>query len=522
MAKREIIIGTRGSDLALWQANFTKDKLERAGYSVRLRIIKTKGDRIQHLSFDKIEGKGFFTREIEDALLSGEVDLAVHSCKDMPTESPEGLKLAAFSARVSPLDVLMVRREAYDRTQFLHLAEGAVTGTSSARRKAQLLAFRPDLTIKDIRGNVPTRLAKLREGQFDAILLAAAGLDRLGPDLSGLVRIDLPADQFVPAPAQGILAYQVRSDDDAMNAALAVLNDEAGHRTAEVERRALAAFDGGCQVPLGIYHEVRNGLNHLWVSRAKSATGVPVRMHFSGTGDDIRPEAVLRRMDGIRPCSVFISRETGSGDYFYRVLTAHGFRVEGRALIDFEPLPFQASFEAVDWLFFTSGNGVRYFFDKIADLPGHIRLGAVNAGTARALEQTGRQADFTGEGGDLAAIAAAFDDTEGKRVLFARAETSNRSIQRNLKQKEISEVIVYRNFPVDEVPRREEDILVFTSPMNARNYLSRHALSAGQRLLAIGPSTGEAIAEFGQDCAEAHGPMPWSLADSVFRLSAEA
>ncbi|MEZ5023476.1 MAG: hydroxymethylbilane synthase [Chitinophagales bacterium] len=171
----KVIIGTRGSKLALWQAYFTKDKLEAAGYEVTINIIKTRGDQIQHLSFDKLEGKGFFTKEIEEALLNKEVDLAVHSCKDLPTESPEGLTLTAYSARAAAHDVLLIRKEGHDGKLELELKANAVVGTSSARRKAQIMSFRPDIELKDIRGNVPTRINKLREGQFDAILLAAAG-----------------------------------------------------------------------------------------------------------------------------------------------------------------------------------------------------------------------------------------------------------------------------------------------------------------------------------------------------------
>ncbi|MCB0503584.1 MAG: hydroxymethylbilane synthase, partial [Bacteroidetes bacterium] len=166
----KVIIGTRGSELALWQANFTKHKLETAGYEVEIHIIKTRGDKIQHLSFDKIEGKGFFTKEIEDALLNKEIDLAVHSCKDLPTESPEGLTIAAYSARAAAQDVLLIRNEGHNDRLPLELKEGAIVGTSSARRKAQIKSFRTDISLKDIRGNVPTRINKLKEGQFDAIL----------------------------------------------------------------------------------------------------------------------------------------------------------------------------------------------------------------------------------------------------------------------------------------------------------------------------------------------------------------
>ncbi|MEC8603971.1 MAG: hydroxymethylbilane synthase, partial [Bacteroidota bacterium] len=176
----KIKIGSRGSDLALWQANFVKNQLENLGQEVEINIIKTKGDKIQHLSFDKIEGKGFFTKEIEQALLEKKVDLAVHSHKDLETNSPSGLSVVAVSEREDPSELLLINKDAVDHTQLWDLKKGAIVGTSSARRKSQMLFFREDVTIKDLRGNVPTRVKKLKNGNYDAILLAYAGVSRLG------------------------------------------------------------------------------------------------------------------------------------------------------------------------------------------------------------------------------------------------------------------------------------------------------------------------------------------------------
>ena len=168
--EKKIRIGTRGSKLALWQANHTSNLLADLGVETELIIIKTKGDKLQHLSFDKIEGKGFFTKEIEDALLRGDIDLAVHSMKDLPTTPPDGLVITAVSYREDPTDWLVIDKKNLVAGELFQLKKGAVVGTSSARRKAQMLDFRSDITLKDIRGNVPTRLNKLRSGDFDAIL----------------------------------------------------------------------------------------------------------------------------------------------------------------------------------------------------------------------------------------------------------------------------------------------------------------------------------------------------------------
>lgn len=246
-------IGSRGSELALWQANHVKDALESAGYEVEIKIIKTKGDRIQHLSFDKIEGKGFFTKEIEEQLLQGEIDLAVHSLKDLETEQPEGLKLAALSARNSPHDVLLVKESSVDNNGKWNLPQNAVVGTSSARRQAWLKQYREDVELVDIRGNVPTRIQKLRDGDMDAIVLAEAGLNRISPNIDGLLKVVLPVDEFIPAPAQGVLGLQTREGDESTIKAAKLLEDVSISETSTIERSVLNKIGGGCHVPLGAY-----------------------------------------------------------------------------------------------------------------------------------------------------------------------------------------------------------------------------------------------------------------------------
>ncbi|MDX1909915.1 MAG: hydroxymethylbilane synthase [Saprospiraceae bacterium] len=248
-------IGTRGSKLALWQAEFTQKQLAGAGIDSELVIIKTQGDLVQHLGFDKLEGKGFFTKEIEDALLRGEIDLAVHSMKDLPTTQPEGLVIAAVSYRDNPADLLVIRKEAFTPEVLLKFKPGAVVGTSANRRKAQLLAYRPDAQIKDIRGNVPTRLEKLRTGDFDAIFLAAAGVRRLGLDMSDFEIMELPPRDFVPAPAQGVLAWQTNREDIAVRKILQKIHHPEISACTNVERRVLQLMEGGCQLPLGAYCE---------------------------------------------------------------------------------------------------------------------------------------------------------------------------------------------------------------------------------------------------------------------------
>lgn len=266
-----IRIGTRGSKLALWQADFTQQQLAAVGVQSKLVIIKTKGDQIQHLSFDKIEGKGFFTKEIEDALLRGEVDMAVHSMKDLPTTQPEGLVVTAVSYRDNPADWLIVRPEVKQEGQLFQLKQGAIVGTSSARRKAQLLDFRSDIQIKDIRGNVPTRLEKLQRSDFDAILLAAAGLSRLNLDLSDFHVVQFNPKEFIPAPAQGVLAFQTTADNLDVRRILKQIHHSEVSAITNVERKVLKLMEGGCHMPLGVYCERdEQGNYHVWAAMANT------------------------------------------------------------------------------------------------------------------------------------------------------------------------------------------------------------------------------------------------------------
>ena len=250
---KKITIGSRGSDLALWQANHVKRQLEDLGHEVEIKVIITQGDAIQNLSFDKLEGKGFFTKEIETALLDKSIDLAVHSHKDLETNPPAGLIIAAVSEREDPSELLLIRNESVDKNQKWNLKSEAIIGTSSARRKSQINLYRSDLHINDLRGNVPTRIQKLRDGQYDAILLAKAGVDRLQLDLSEFHVEVLNPTEFVPAPAQGVLGLQIREDDAEMKAIMAHLNHVDVAKKIGVERKILNLMEGGCQLPLGVY-----------------------------------------------------------------------------------------------------------------------------------------------------------------------------------------------------------------------------------------------------------------------------
>ena len=235
-----------------------------------IKIVKTSGDKIDDISFDKMEGKCFFTKELEDSLLSHEIDLAVHSLKDLMTVQPDGLKLGAVGYRADRREMLLIRKESRIGNGVLPVKEGGIIGTSSARRKCQINFHNDSLQIKDLRGNVPTRVNKLRQGMYDTIVIAVAGVKRLGLDLSDLDAIELEPETFLPAPAQGILGIQIRSDDEKTDAVVSKMNSCDAAAEAALERGLLAEFDSGCSLPLGVYSEIESERYRL-----KAVPGVP-------------------------------------------------------------------------------------------------------------------------------------------------------------------------------------------------------------------------------------------------------
>jgi len=250
-------IGSRGSQLALWQAHHISGLLRAQGHEVELEIIKTTGDKILDVALAKVGTKGMFTKEIEEALAEGRVDLAVHSLKDLPTELSPGFEIAAISKRENSQDVFCSSKF----SSIQALPQGARVGTSSLRRQAQLKALRPDLEIYPLRGNVDTRLRKLSEGEYDAIILAAAGLNRLGK--TDLVKQVIPKDVMCPAAGQGALGIEIREGDSTIRQCLSFLDDAAARASTTCERALLNKLGGGCQVPIGAAAEMRNGRLHL-------------------------------------------------------------------------------------------------------------------------------------------------------------------------------------------------------------------------------------------------------------------
>lgn len=522
---KKIIIGTRGSDLALWQANYTKDRLAEIGLDAELKIIKTQGDKILNLRLDKLEGKGFFTKELEEELMNGTIDIAVHSHKDLPTTNPPGLIIAAVTEREDPSELLLILKDTVDISQKLSLKKGAMVGTSSNRRKAQLLALRSDLNIEDLRGNVPTRIQKLRDEDYDAILLAKAGVNRLNIDLSEFHVEVVDTTELVPAPAQGALAIQIRENDTELFNTLQQINDAATAEEIAVERTVLNLFEGGCHMPLGCYCKKENGLFEVWTSKAETDEDFPDRLFLRAKHTEGLAEQIVAKFakDRKLPKKVFISREIGEHSYFRKALDKHGVEIDGRSLIRTFPIvnildPFYL--KNIDWIFFSSRNGVEYFFKLKPVLGKKVKFGVVGRGSEDTLRKFGHLADFVGESGDIAEVAEEFAKLVNEQtVLFPRAQDSLLSIQKALHENtKVVDLPIYETVIEENIDGTTAEVLIFTSPSNVDAYFADNLLDPEQQVIAIGNSTAKKFEEMGVKYVLPYSPDEIGLAEAVFGI----
>ena len=522
---KRLTIGTRGSDLALWQANFIKDKLSEIGVEADLKIIKTQGDKILNLRLDKLEGKGFFTKELEEELLGGTIDIAVHSHKDLPTVHPAGLTIAAVTEREDPSELLLILKDCVDISKNLSLKKGAMVGTSSNRRKAQLLALRPDLNIEDLRGNVPTRIAKLRDEDYDAIMIAKAGVNRLNIDLSEFHVEVIDPVEIVPAPAQGALAIQIRENDMELFNELQKINHQETVEEIAVERKVLNLFEGGCHMPLGCYCKKEDGRYEVWTSKAETDEHFPDRVFFRVDSLDGLAEKIVAKFaaDKKKPAKVFISREVGEHNYFRKALEKHAIEIDDRSLIRTFPIvnvldPFYL--KHIDWIFFSSRNAVDYFFKLKPVLPKLVKFGVAGRGSEDSLRRVGHVADYVGEGGDIDEVAELFAElVSGKKVLFPRAQDSLLSIQKALKpDTQVVDLPIYETVVEEEIAQAFADVLIFTSPSNVEAYFADNLLDPGQQVIAIGNSTGKKFDEMGVKYILPYSPDEIGLAEAVYGI----
>ena len=526
----KVRIGTRGSDLALWQANYVADRLRAAGAEIEIVVLKTRGDLIDDVPLSKLEGVAFFTAEIERALLDGRVDLAVHSHKDLATEGPDGLAIVAIPERAATAERLLIAPAAHDPAgTFLPLESGARVGTSAPRRAQQLAALRPDLEVLDLRGNVPTRVRRLAEGRYDAVILAAAGLDRLELDTGELIQVTLAPELFVPAPAQGALALQARAEDAELAALCrAHLHDGPTAIAVQAERRTLTRAGGGCSLPLGASTEPLQGGNwraHLFLGAGHPGSAAEARARWAvaeGAHPGAAVDAAWRRItqggptgDGpLAGTTVALAGSSASGTELGARLETLGAEVVHERLIEIEDLPATGLAERVarlaagDALAVTSRQTARRL-EGLCAAPGVI-VAAVGAATARALESAGLAADFVGTGGGRE-LARGLQLAQGARVLFPCAEEALPDLPAELEARghEVERLPIYRTVPVPDARLAEEaDVRIYMSPSSVRAALEWERAHPDQEThrVALGATTLEALKREGLGAVSAAGP----------------
>ncbi len=517
-------IGSRGSQLALWQARRIAARLTELGVETEIEIIRTTGDRITGVPLARVGSKGLFTKEIEEALLARRIDLAVHSLKDLPVELPAGLALAAVPERESPFDAVVGKR-------LDELAPGARVGTSSLRRAAQLRRLRPDVRIEDIRGNLDTRLRKLDEGGYDAILLASAGLRRLG--WAARIAEILEPERMCPAVGQGALAVETRPAPDPAFEICARLDDPAARTAVEAERALLAALGGGCQVPLGAYAELLEDRLVLRAVAADPDSGETFSCVESGPPE--QPQELGRRAarklleSGARRIvaavnsqalplagqTVVVTRARKQAGALSSRLRALGAEVIELPLIEFQPLEFKApDWTAYDWAVFTSANGVEFFFERVEPRPGP-RICAIGPATAAALRERGLAPDLIPQEYVAESVVDALRaaGAAGKRILLARAEEARDVIPEELAKMgaAVDVLAVYRTAAPEGIEQKAQEVfktirldwVTLTSSSTVRHLLRAvpKELLAGVRLASIGPVTSQTARAAGLEIA---------------------
>lgn len=492
MNLRSIVIGSRGSDLALWQAHYVQSLLLKQGVESRIEIIKTQGDRIQHLSFDKLEGKGFFTKEIEAALLDQTVDLAVHSHKDLETVQPEGLCIAAVPVRADARDVLVVRKSSLQADNLFCLPDAPKVGTSSARRQAQLRYQIPNVQLLDIRGNVPTRLEKLHTQDFDAIVLAKAGLDRLELVPRDAVVIPLDANLMVPAPAQGALALQVREGDHELKTVLEALNHTATAECVAAERSILRGLEGGCQLPFGA-HVQQSGDRLSMLAFLGLEKGHRPLSLGSASATAMADIALRLFKEGLpNAARVLVSRTPEQAAPIGEVLSHWDVALDAQSFIQVSNLPFEPLSKQPDWVFFPSVNAVHGFLAGTT-IPTGTKVAAMGPGTADALATRGIYADYTGLGARAEETGAAFAALAGSSsVVIPGAVHMRGTIAAYLKDADVKIVPVYetKGNPISCAPA---EVVVLSSASNARAFTEGNAWASEVKHIVATASAAEAF-----------------------------
>ncbi len=554
-----LIVGTRGSPLALRQAELVMELLRTVapGIALEVRTIRTAGDRHPRAPVAELAPDGVFVRALEEALLDGTVDAAVHSLKDLPGALLPNLVLAAFLPRGEPGDALVSLTAA----SIQDLPPGARVGTGSPRRRALLLDERPDLQIEGIRGNVGTRLRKLREGQYDALVLALAGLERLG--LRGQVRQRLPPERFVPAPGQGTLVVEARADREDVLALLRQIDDREVRAAAQAERSFLVTLAGGCLLPAGVYAS-RDGVRLRVVGVLADADGRRLRRRaVQGRPEDAvalgarLARALLRERGpaGVEASAaplagqtVVVTRPRGQANELMEALRRAGARmlavpaIEIRPPDDWRPLDQAlAHLKTYRWLAVSSANGVEAVVARARRQPALLaglrqtQVAAVGARTAAALQAAGIKVSFVPADQRAEALAATLPDVKGARVLTVRGDRGRDTLVRGLRARgaRVDAVVAYRTVSRGPkalqraLPGGRIDWLVLASgsavqAIGALPEALRRRLRAA-RVACIGPETAAQARAAGFEVAvTAPQPNAAALVDSIIAAPAEA
>lgn len=465
-------LGTRTSQLALWQTNHVMAQLQAHWPQLQYELVHhiTQGDKRLDRPLPEIGGKGLFTAELEEALRRGEIDIAVHSLKDLPVEDAEGLIIGAILSREDTRDVLVARQ----RWTLATLPKGAIIGTSSLRRQAQLLAARPDLDVRSIRGNVDTRLRKVMSGEYDAAVMAGAGLSRLG--LTEHIVEWLAPETMLPAPGQGALAVQCRADDPVVHTLLSAIHDSVAAATTTAERQLLFRLGGGCSAPVGAWAVVADDGQTVLRARIASVDGCSV-FDASGTGNApdevaalvaeqlLAQGALVALSRAVRspvlPMSgkrIVVTRpkrsEDTQGSDLAELLRNQGALILEIPAIELVPTPDAALLRQVlnglsvyDWVIFTSPNAVEHFMRGVADLAvlNGAKVAAVGPATRATLESLGVNVAAMPETYLGAAIAAVLGDIAGKRILLPRSAQGGRELPAALREQgaTVDEIALY-------------------------------------------------------------------------------
>ena len=485
---KKLIIGSRGSDLALWQSRFIQSQLQKLGCETEIKIIKTQGDIIQHLNFDKLEGKGFFTKEIEEALLRNEIDLAIHSHKDLPTENTPGLIIAAVSEREEAIDCVFINPLKVDLSQPLGIKSGSTIATSSPRRKSQIKMLQSNLIIKDIRGNVPTRLNKVRRKEYDAVVLALAGVKRLQLNTSDLFSKPLSIDEVVPAPAQGVLAMQTRANDVQLIKLLELINNTEVQKLIAIERGILNRFEGGCQLPLGACAVKNANVFKVKVSKAISWDKSPMRFYFESKNEVNFVDNIVNKINSFKPKSIFVSSSKNNMFAVQNSLIDNGFDFQFSSLINLIPSK-KISLEKTEWIFFSSKKAVQ-LFNEIYGKPS-AKIAAIGAATAQKAIEFFGVCDFSGEDKIPEQVAKIFEEKhKPQSILFPVSNKTKDTVYNMLNESVKKEkFILYSTISLSLIKKIDKELIVFTSPSNFKSYLNQHSFLPNQKLIAFGKTT---------------------------------